>query len=68
MVKTSSLLTQQNLYHVPIYTIADTARYLHIPLPTLKTWVNGRSYPTQKGDQDFLPLIQRPQSPLDSSL
>lgn len=61
MVKTSSLLTQQNLYHVPIYTIADTARYLHIPLPTLKTWVNGRSYPTQKGDQDFLPLIQRPQ-------
>jgi len=60
MVKVSSPPPREHLYHVPTYTITDTARYLHLPLTTLKTWVNGRSYPTQKGHQDFLPLIQRP--------
>ncbi|MGK7933499.1 MAG: DUF433 domain-containing protein [Microcystaceae cyanobacterium] len=60
MVTASSPLPLQHLYHVPTYTIADTARYLHIPLPTLRTWVNGRSYPTKKGHKEFLPLIQRP--------
>lgn len=68
MVKVSSPLSLEHLYHVPTYTIADTARYLHIPLPTLRTWVKGRTYPTfrlsstttKKGQKEFLPLIQRP--------
>jgi len=60
MVKASSPLSLEHLYHVPTYTIADTARYLHIPLPTLRTWVRGRTYPTKKGQKEFLPLIQRP--------
>ncbi|MFM7717221.1 MAG: DUF433 domain-containing protein [Microcystis sp.] len=60
MVKVSSPLSLEHLYHVPTYSIADTARYLHIPLPTLRTWVRGRTYPTKKGQKEFLPLIQRP--------
>ena len=48
------------IYHVPIYSIADASRYLHIPVPTLKTWLTGRSYPTKMGKKDFTPLIQRP--------
>jgi uncharacterized protein (DUF433 family) len=60
MVKVSSSLPLEHLYHVPTYTIADTARYLHIPLPTLRTWVKGRDYPTKTGQKNFSPLIQRP--------
>lgn len=61
MVKIASIKDRDvNPYHVPTYTIADTARYLHIPAPTLRTWVNGRSYPTKIGQKDFNNLIQRP--------
>lgn len=31
-----------------------------MPLGTLRSWINGRSYSTQKGQQQFEPLIQRP--------
>lgn len=47
-------------YHIPIYSIVDAARYLNIPVSTLRTWIKGRSYPTKTGHKDFRPLIQRP--------
>lgn len=42
---------------IPIYTVGETARYLHIPKPTVRSWVVGRSYPTQEGQREFQPLI-----------
>ncbi len=51
-----------NIYNIPTYSITDASRYLNIPLPTLKTWLNGRKYPTNAGNKYFLPIIQRPNS------
>lgn len=49
-----------DLYNLPIYSVADASRYLHIPAPTLRTWVKGRSYPTKLKEKQFTPLIQLP--------
>jgi uncharacterized protein (DUF433 family) len=40
--------------------VTDTARYLRIPVVTLRSWLKGRSYTTKNGQQAFEPLIQRP--------
>ncbi len=48
------------IYNSPAYPVTDAARYLRIPVGTLRSWFNGRSYVTQKGQQKFEPLIQRP--------
>lgn len=47
---------------VPAYTIADAAHLAGVPEPTLRSWVSGRSYPTQQGSGHFAPLIERPKS------
>ncbi len=47
-------------YNLPAYSVKDAARYLRIPLVTLRSWLQGRSYFTKKGQQTFEPLIQRP--------
>jgi len=52
--------SELNIYNIPTYSITDSSRYLNIPLPTLRTWLNGRKYDTKQGKQNFLPLIQRP--------
>ena len=51
---------KEQIYNLPIYSLTDVARYLDIPLATLRTWVKGRSYSTKTGEQTFHPLIQRP--------
>jgi len=48
------------IYNSPAYPVTDAARYLRIPVGTLRSWFNGRSYVTRKGQQKFEPLIQRP--------
>lgn len=53
---------EADIYNIPTYSVTDASRYLKIPLPTLKTWLNGRKYPTKKGEKEFIPLIQRPDS------
>lgn len=45
---------------VGAYGITEAARYLNIPLATLRSWVQGRPYPTEKGEGFFQPLIQKP--------
>lgn len=47
---------------VPAYTPAEAARYVRLPVATLRSWVLGRHYPTARGRADFPPLI-RPASP-----
>lgn len=49
-----------DIYNTPTYSVADAARYLHIPVGTLRSWLHGRYYPTKEGQQYFEPLIQRP--------
>jgi uncharacterized protein (DUF433 family) len=42
------------------YTLAEAARYLKLPVATLRSWVVGRSYPTAGGPGRFQPLIHPP--------
>lgn len=48
-------MTHRSLYggrdprELPAYTVADAARYLHVPANTLRTWFKGRSFPRQQG-------------------
>jgi uncharacterized protein (DUF433 family) len=41
----------------PLYNITDAALYLGIPATTLRSWTNGRTYPTKGGRKFFKPLI-----------
>ena len=43
---------------VAAYPLAEAARYLRLPLATLRSWVLGRRYPTAEGGAQFPPLIQ----------
>ncbi len=44
----------------PAYTLAEAARYLKLPTPTLRSWVAGRAYPKATGLAQFEPLIHPP--------
>lgn len=43
---------------VPTYGIADAARYLSLPPPTVRSWVMGRSYPVKQGPRRFPAVIR----------
>ncbi len=45
---------------VPIYQLAEAARYLGLSAATLRSWVVGRSYPRGEGEAFFEPLIDLP--------
>jgi uncharacterized protein (DUF433 family) len=40
------------------YTLAEAARYLRLPVATLRSWALGRQYPTAEGGGRFPPLIR----------
>ncbi|KAB2877301.1 MAG: DUF433 domain-containing protein [Pseudorhodoplanes sp.] len=40
------------------YTLAEAARYVRLPVATLRSWVLGRRYPTAGGGAEFPPLIR----------
>jgi uncharacterized protein (DUF433 family) len=42
----------------PRYGIKEAARFLGMPVATLNSWVNGRTYPTSTGPRFFRPLIK----------
>ena len=46
--------------NIPAYSFVDAARYLKIPVDTLRSWVRGRSYKTKQGKQFSEPLIELP--------
>jgi uncharacterized protein (DUF433 family) len=48
--------------HIPIYSIKDAARYLHIPSSTIRSWTIGTNYPVKNGINFFAPLIEMPRS------
>lgn len=47
---------------LPVYTVIEGAKYLRIPIATLRSWVSGRQYPRSGATGHFKPLIQRPDS------
>lgn len=45
---------------VPTYGITEAAHYLRMPANTLRDWVRGRHYQTERGKRWFKPLITLP--------
>jgi hypothetical protein len=41
-VKTASIQASGDARLLPAYTLGEAARYLRLPLPTLRAWVVGR--------------------------
>lgn len=52
----------ESKYAAPAYNLAEAARYLRLPVATLRSWVLGREYPTAEGAGRFPPMI-RPACP-----
>jgi uncharacterized protein (DUF433 family) len=45
---------------LPMYTLAEVARYTGVPRATLRTWAVGRPYPTESGERFSRPIIVLP--------
>ena len=56
----ASIYENINPLKVGAYGITEVSRYLTIPVATLRSWVQGRLYPTEEGEGFFKPLIQIP--------
>lgn len=46
---------------LPAYTYTDAAKYLNLPLPTLRSWIKGRYYQTKHGRPFFKPVFHLPE-------
>jgi uncharacterized protein (DUF433 family) len=46
--------------HIPAYRYVDAAKYLDIPLSTLKSWIKGYFYKIKGGRKRFVPIISLP--------
>jgi len=55
-----SVLKANDTRGVPTYGIPEAAHYLRIPPATLRSWVHGRYYRTDRGQKWFKPLIALP--------
>src|SRR2546430_16885229 len=44
----------------PAYSVADAARFLHLPYSTLQFWVKGKHYTTVGGHRQAVPVIPLP--------
>lgn len=48
----------RDVLNTPAYSIAEAARYLDIPMATLRYWVLGGPYQTQRGPKQAPPVIR----------
>ena len=46
---------------VAAYSVGEASRYVRIPAPTLRTWVDGQSYNEQSKRSPFFRLLQAPE-------
>lgn len=46
---------------LPLYSIPDAAHHIRVPVDTIRSWVSGRSYPTNSGSRLFAPVVERPE-------
>jgi len=44
----------------PLYTAAEAARFLGIPVSTVRSWIAGRRFPTREGVKHAAPVIHLP--------
>jgi uncharacterized protein (DUF433 family) len=47
-----------DIRHWAAYTLAEAARYVKLPVATLRAWTFGRAYPTAGGPRHFHPLVR----------
>ncbi len=59
-VHTFKLYDGKDPRNLPAYSLNEASRYTGVPLNTLRTWVSGRSYPTEGGKKFWKPIIERP--------
>jgi len=59
--KTRRAAANTDLRDQPAYPLAEAARYLKVPPPTLRSWVSGRAYPKAERVGRFEPLIHPPE-------
>lgn len=45
---------------IPAYRYSDAAKYLNLPLPTLRSWIRGRWYETKHERRRFQPVFHLP--------
>jgi uncharacterized protein (DUF433 family) len=46
----------------PTYNFSEAAKYMRIPVATLRSWILGRDYPKGESSAFFEPLIELPES------
>lgn len=56
-VTTATIQAPGDARLLPAYTIGEAARYLRLPLPTLRAWATGRAYMTGTGRRRSLPAL-----------
>ena len=56
-MKTVTLQGSGDARLLPAYTLGEAARYLRLPLPTLRAWAVGRTYSTEIGRRRSLPAL-----------
>lgn len=59
-IPVADLLAIRDPRDVPAYSIPVAARYLRIPVATVRSWVLGRKYPRRDGGGFFKPIIKIP--------
>ena len=58
MPSTRRHITTNDPRNEPAYPLTEAARYLKLPVATLRAWTLGRAYPTTRGESHFRPLIR----------
>jgi len=58
MTRASKAADAAEIRNQAAYGLAEAARYVRLPVATLRSWVAGRDYPKSKGRGRFHPLIQ----------
>jgi len=56
-VKIATIQAPGDARLLPAYTLGEAARYLRLPLPTLRAWAVGRDYATGTGRRRSLPAL-----------
>jgi len=60
--QTEQAPTKRDRREQPAYPLAEAARYLKLPVTTLRSWVVGRPYPKAGSVEHFHPLIKAAQA------
>jgi len=58
MSSTRRHIANSDTRNEPAYPLTEAARYLKLPVATLRAWTLGRPYPTTRGENHFRPLIR----------